>query len=732
VKIRLAHKIVFIATLSALSGMSFILIIQSLVDQEERISRYERDVRTTSYQLEQAIVGLMRRGFLLLVYSDKGDPGTLAKLRENPDNIPQLIDATKHIYKGRPDELLILEKLDRACRLFISSEKETIKLIDMGGPHFAPMRATELQSRLRSLAFQVSDSIAQLRLHTKDDLKENPVILQDIQQNIDRFLLAGIAGAFILSIGLAVLLSREIGGRLRIVAENNNRLLRQESPVKAGGTDEIADLDRVFREMAYALLEATHKEKAAIANAIDVICSLDRQNRFVSVSPASETVWGFAPQELIGRNIMEITDVENSDHSKLMLNKISNDGSAQSFENRVVRKDGRLSDMLWSAHWSEPDNSMFCIAHDISERKHAENMLKESEARVRLMMERIPAALVVLDENGCVLLSNARTEQMFGYSGSELAGKPVSRLFQEDGREEDDLQSLMQTLKQNAMGKVVPMEARKQDGERCHVELSLDAFENAGTAGFLLIMLDMTKIYQVQKLKQRLIAMIAHDIATPLASINATLEMLIVGIMGTLSERAERKIRLAEQESRRLVRLFQDLLRIEKYDSQDMTLKMAPVSLCTIARQSMGSVQVHADEKGIALVDCCNEDIELTADADRLTQLLVNLLSNAIKFSPANSKITLSIKTSADFVELQVSDQGRGIPPGMEETIFEPLKQVYEADAKEQGGFGLGLAICKSIVQRHGGTIGARNNETGGATFWIRLPVINALSPSAS
>jgi signal transduction histidine kinase len=105
-----------------------------------------------------------------------------------------------------------------------------------------------------------------------------------------------------------------------------------------------------------------------------------------------------------------------------------------------------------------------------------------------------------------------------------------------------------------------------------------------------------------------------------------------------------------------------------------------------------------------------------------LTQVIVNLLANAIKFSPNNSTITVAYKEISHFVEVRIKDEGRGIPPEHMSAIFERFSQVQASDHSEKGGKGLGLAICKSIIEAHGGSIGVDSEAGKGATFWFTIP----------
>src|SRR5262249_50011568 len=154
-------------------------------------------------------------------------------------------------------------------------------------------------------------------------------------------------------------------------------------------------------------------------------------------------------------------------------------------------------------------------------------------------------------------------------------------------------------------------------------------------------------------------------------------------------------------------------------------------SLNEVIQASIDSVSTYADQNGIHL-EGPDTQIPLYADPDRIVQVLVNLLSNAIKFSPGDSSVVVSATAVDDEVEVRVKDRGRGVPAHLREAVFERFRQVASSDATDKGGTGLGLPICKEIVELHGGKIGVESEEGQGSTFWFRLPLSPAAAPKAA
>jgi CheY-like chemotaxis protein len=180
-------------------------------------------------------------------------------------------------------------------------------------------------------------------------------------------------------------------------------------------------------------------------------------------------------------------------------------------------------------------------------------------------------------------------------------------------------------------------------------------------------------------------------------------------------------LRIALSNSDRLVRLINDILDLERAQSGREPLVFRPVQMADLVRQAMDGMQLMAESAGVLQIHDKTQ-VEITADADRLLQVLTNLLSNAIKFSPPNSAVSIMLRPGSSGVTLSVIDQGRGIPADKLEAIFGRFQQVDASDSRQKGGSGLGLAICRAIVSQHNGRIWAERNPIRGSTFRVFLP----------
>ena len=236
------------------------------------------------------------------------------------------------------------------------------------------------------------------------------------------------------------------------------------------------------------------------------------------------------------------------------------------------------------------------------------------------------------------------------------------------------------------------------------------------------------RLQEVERLKNGFLSTVSHELRTPLTSIRGSLGLLASGAVGALSDEGVEVVAIAERNAVRLVALINDILDLERLETGTIALQFARVPVESIVRRAMESVATFGQTHGIT-VEAPAVSSLIWADADRIVQVLVNLLSNAVKFSPPGGVVTISVGLPESWVEIRVTDHGRGVPVAHRRAIFERFRQVETSDAREKGGTGLGLAICKSIIEQHGGTIGVESEEGGGSTFWFR--VATALRPVA-
>ncbi len=262
----------------------------------------------------------------------------------------------------------------------------------------------------------------------------------------------------------------------------------------------------------------------------------------------------------------------------------------------------------------------------------------------------------------------------------------------------------------------------RADGIVVPVEVTATPLTDDGTTlGAVVVFRDVTQRREVDRLKSEFVSMVSHELRTPLTAIRGSLGLLAGGALGPLTPPAGRMVDIALVSSERLTRLINEILDLERMEAGALPMELHDIPAADLLRTAVEQAGVLATEADVTLRVARAEGV-VRADEDRVVQTLLNLLGNAIKFSGPGQQVTVQSAQRGAFVEFEVVDGGRGIPEDKLDSVFARFQQVDSSDAREKGGSGLGLAISRSIVERLGGRIWARNNAEGGAAFRFTLP----------
>lgn len=352
--------------------------------------------------------------------------------------------------------------------------------------------------------------------------------------------------------------------------------------------------------------------------------------------------------------------------------------------------------------------------------------LRQATARTDLLVEAVGEGIYGVDRHGLVTFVNPAAEQALGFEPARLIGRDAHQTFHADAPDGTPYPELeCYVTEAIRYGRVTSAEAdtyRRVDGTLLPVEVTATPLTDDGApVGAVVIFRDVTQRREVDRLKTEFVSMVSHELRTPLTAIQGSLGLISGGALGPVTPAAARMLQIASISSQRLNRLINDIVDVERIEAGVLGLEPGRYAAATIVESAVGQVQVLADEAGVTITVGAVVG-EIYADPDRAAQTLINLLGNAFKFSPPGGRVVISARPSGSFVEFAVTDEGRGIPPDRLKRIFGRFEQVDTSDSREKGGFGLGLAISKSIVERSGGTIWAANNPGGGATLRFTLP----------
>ena len=459
-----------------------------------------------------------------------------------------------------------------------------------------------------------------------------------------------------------------------------------------------------------------------LENLVDCLLIVHPNGKINRVNKAAIDLLGYTPQELLKKNFAEIL---GSEDLFLMLTGLIEGGSLHEFELTFFTKFGRTVPMSCSG--SALNNAkgameaIVCIAKDITERKHTDQALRESEERYRTLFENIPIGVYRMALDGNVLNANTALLKMIGYESlTDLQAVDFDRIALEGGYSREEFRA--QVLKD---GEVRGLECvwRTRDGTFLYVRENskITRDENGTPLYYEGTIEDISERKRIEQIKNDFISIVSHELRVPLTAIHGSLGWISEN-SADLPERIRKMVQIATRSSDRMVRLINDMLDIDKIESGKMIFYLRPLDVMTVVEHTLEANQPYAEQFHVKLV--LAEPLpgaKAQGDIDRFVQVLTNLLSNAAKYSPREESVSVSLSRKDGFIRISVSDRGPGIPEKYRSRIFQKFVQVPGADSRQKGT-GLGLSISKAIVEKMGGAIGFESEPGAGSTFYFDLP----------
>ncbi len=352
--------------------------------------------------------------------------------------------------------------------------------------------------------------------------------------------------------------------------------------------------------------------------------------------------------------------------------------------------------------------------------------LRQITARTDLLVDSVGEGIYGVDPDGTITFVNPATCRALGYAAADLIGREAHATFHErapdGGVLPKDLCYITEAVRQGLVSTAEADSYVRADGRLLPVEVTTTPLtEEDVVVGAVVIFRDVTQRREVDRLKSEFVSMVSHELRTPLTAIQGSLGLISGGAFGPLPPAAGRMLEIASISAHRLNRLVDDILDIERIESGVLVLQPGWQRARDVVAAAVEQMHVLADEADVE-VSVGEVTGAVHADPDRAVQTLINLIGNALKFSYPGGLVEIDARADGDVVEFRVADQGRGIPEDRLERIFNRFEQVDSSDAREKGGFGLGLAISRSLVERSGGRIWATNNPARGATLHFTLP----------
>lgn len=344
--------------------------------------------------------------------------------------------------------------------------------------------------------------------------------------------------------------------------------------------------------------------------------------------------------------------------------------------------------------------------------------LETANRRRRATIDHAGDIICVLDRDMSILEVNPAATQLLGWTAAELKNLGLNELIVKSDQEK--LRVNLEKAMQSQSKTDFDCQMKTAGGAILYCEWTVQW--SPTEQEMFCVIHDFSDRKRIEQMKKDFFDMISHDMRTPLSSVALAVQAVTDSEVYELPGGARRLLNKAESNAIILIRMVNDLLDMDKFETGKMELSHSTFSLKAVCDEAMNVVSPLAENKEIRLIGA-QTDLDVLADTDRILRVIVNLLANAIKFSPIKGTITLHIERKNDQAEVSVTDQGRGIPAEMIDAVFDRFTQVRVGDATKKGGTGLGLAICKAFVELHGGQIGVDSEVDKGSRFWFRIPI---------
>lgn len=476
-----------------------------------------------------------------------------------------------------------------------------------------------------------------------------------------------------------------------------------------------------------------------IDNSTAVICVKDIKGQYILVNRQYETLFNIDPEKIIGKTANDIFSKEEANAFQKNYETVLKKGIPLESEDSATLSDGPHTYLSINFPLLDATGKPYAIASistDITERKRAEEEIKESEEKFKAVTQSASDAIVSINESGEIFFWNKSADTMFGYSNEEIIGKSLqliipNRFWQ---GHKSGLKRFRETREPKVIGKTVELIGRKKDGNEFPIELSISNWDMKDEICYSGIIRDISERKQIERamhqakleaekaasVKAEFLANMSHEIRTPMNG--------VIGMTGLLLDtelNAEQKdcVETIRASGDALLTIINDILDFSKIESGNLLLEMQSFYLHDSIEESFDFLASKAAQKNLEMAYDFENNVPevIIGDITRLRQILINLLGNAIKYTEEGEiAVTVNAEEKEDGkykIHFAVRDTGIGIPKDRMNKLFQSFSQVDTSTTRRFGGTGLGLAISKRLSEIMGGTVWAESELGKGSVF---------------
>lgn len=686
-----------LATLALLAGLGMVTLVAtrayrqlSSFAETERWISHTHEVLETAQAMTIALGDAIaaRRAFALTKSEAALEPYRAALTR-----VASTRAALRRLTADNPGQQRLLDELDPVVDSRIRQLEEAVGEARTTG--FSAERERSLTTAGDSLTTRLYALVAELEKQERALLEKRQEDALAESELVKRTMVIGF-GASIVLLGMAFLYSRrEIQRRVRSEA---------------------------------ALAERERRLGIILSSIGDGVIATDSRGLITHLNPVAEQVSGWSLAEAAGKPFSEVFRIINErtrapepDPVGRVLRERAKVGLAQ--DTVLLARDGSERPIADSAAPIVDDQGELqgavIVFRDVTE-------TRDVEARFRHLVEAAPDAILIADADGRIVVANDQASALFGYSVSELIGQPVEMLMPERlrGRHAEHRHRYHAVPAVRAMGTGLPLVASRKDGTVCPVEVSLSPLQTSEGIQVIAAVRDVTRRRELERFRDEYVGYISHDLKNPLSIISLQTRLLARWQEGRGAAADEKQAVGVIAESAAFIdHLVRDLLEMAYVESEHVELHFEHVELAGFLESVLGRTVSTSDRSRVHLevVEACT----VSAESRRLERVVVNFVQNAIKYSPPGSTIRVRLDVRDDRAVVSVIDSGSGVAAEDRPHIFNKYRRTSAAKSKE--GLGLGLYICRKIIEAHHGEIGVEGAAGEGATFFFKLPRVAAM-----
>jgi PAS domain S-box-containing protein len=475
---------------------------------------------------------------------------------------------------------------------------------------------------------------------------------------------------------------------------------------------------------------------AIVESSDDAIIGKTLQNVITSWNPGAERLYGYSAEQMVGRSISVLVPLDRPDEINEILAKVKTGARVEHLETKRIHKDGTVIDVsLTVSPVRDADGKVVgasLVARDISDRKRAEAISSELAA----IVDSSDDAIIGKTLDGVITSWNRGAQNLYGYAAEEMVGQTIALLV--PPARPHELEEILGSLTKNKGAQHLEADRVRKDGMMIYVAVTISPIRNSfGTVvGSSSVARDITeqvsvraalknsglrKVEDVVRAKDEVIALVSHELRSPLASIVGFTELLQSRVLTDTQRKSYLGVML--KEGRRLTALINSVLELQRLENGHQKLDLVPVDVKALLKRAVDGAGLD-DRRALGLAVPNGLPLVL-ADADAILQVMANFVSNARKYSPDGGSIRIGARVAGNMVQVYVRDHGLGVPVADLPKLFERFYRVDSPDRQSIRGTGLGLSINQRIVQAHGGDVEAQSEGLGkGSVFQFTLPAV--------